>query len=144
MVNSILHITTAVAVASSELHFRTSRSSGPGGQNVNKVETRVELLFDVARSPSLNDEQKGLITAKLGTRVDADGVLHLSSQQSRSQWENKQLVIEKFVRVLRAALKVKRKRIKTSPTESSKQRRVQQKKMHGRKKKLRKVHDSDE
>ena len=141
---SHLHITSTVVIPLSELRFRTSRSSGPGGQNVNKVETRVELLFDVARSPSLNDEQKGLITAKLGTRVDADGVLHLSSQQSRSQWENKQGTIEKLVSLLREGLKVRKKRIRTAPTRSSNENRVHQKKKHSQKKKLRKVRLGDE
>ena len=123
----------------SELRFRTSRSSGPGGQNVNKLETRVELLFDVIHSPSFNDDQKVVLIAALGSRIDAEGVLHLSSQASRSQWENKQLVIERLVQVLRGALKVRKKRVKTAPSRASRARRVESKKKHSQKKKLRKV-----
>jgi len=143
-VASILQITASVRVPVSELHFRTSRSSGPGGQNVNKLETRVELLFDVARSPSFSDEQRHRILQNLASRIDGDGVLHISSQRSRSQWENKQGTIEKLVSLLREALKVRRKRIKTAPTRGSNETRVQRKKKHSQKKKLRKVHLGDE
>lgn len=141
---SLLQITASVRVPVSELHFRTSRSSGPGGQNVNKLETRVELLFDVARSPSFSDEQRHRILQNLASRIDGDGVLHISSQRSRSQWENKQGTIEKLVSLLREALKVRRKRIKTAPTRGSNETRVQRKKKHSQKKKLRKVHLGDE
>lgn len=142
--SSVLHITSSVQIPLSELRFRTSRSSGPGGQNVNKLETRVELVFDVAGSPSLSDDQKNVLFTHLASRVDARGVLHISSQKSRSQWENKQLVIEKLVSILHGALKVRRKRVKTSPTHSSKERRVQSKKKHGQKKTMRKVRLGDE
>jgi ribosome-associated protein len=140
----ILMVTSSVRLPVSELHFRTSRSSGPGGQNVNKLETRVELLFDVAQSPSFSDEQRERILLSLGSRIDGEGVLHISSQRSRSQWENKQGAIEKLVSLLREALKVRKKRIKTAPTRSSNETRVQLKKKHSQKKKLRKVHPGDE
>jgi len=143
-VSSVLHITSSVQIPLSELRFRTSRSSGPGGQNVNKLETRVELVFDVAGSPSLSEDQKNILLTLLASRIDARGVLHISSQKSRSQWENKQLVIEKLASLLQGALKVRRKRVKTSPTRSSKERRVQSKKKHGRKKTMRKVRLGDE
>jgi ribosome-associated protein len=143
-VNTVLQIIPSVEIPLSELRFRTSRSSGPGGQNVNKLETRVELMFDVIKSPSLSDDRRTRILATLGTRVDAKGTLHLSSQKSRSQWENKQLVIERFVSVLRSALRIGKKRIKTSPSVGSKERRVQAKKRHGQKKKMRKVNHDDE
>jgi ribosome-associated protein len=139
-----LHITSTVELPASELRFRTSRSSGPGGQNVNKLETRVELVFDVAHSASLTSEQRERILLNLGSRIDGEGVLHISSQRSRSQWENKQGTIEKLVSLLREALKVRKKRIKTAPTRSSNESRVQQKKKHSQKKKLRRVHIGDE
>ena len=142
--SSVLHITSSVQIPLSELRFRTSRSSGPGGQNVNKLETRVELVFDVASSPSLSEDQKNILFTHLASRIDARGVLHISSQKSRSQWENKQLVIEKLVSILHGALKVRRKRVKTSPTHSSKERRVQSKKKHSQKKTMRKVRLGDE
>jgi len=141
---SVLQITASVRVPVSELRFRTSRSSGPGGQNVNKLETRVELLFNVVRSPSFSDEQRQRILLNLASRIDGEGVLHISSQRSRSQWENKQATIEKLVSLLRDALKIRKKRIKTAPTRSSNENRVQQKKKHSQKKKLRNVHLGDE
>jgi ribosome-associated protein len=139
-----LHIAATVELPVAELRFRASRSSGPGGQNVNKLETRVELLFDVVHSPSLNNEQRDRVLRHLASRVDGEGVLHISSQRSRSQWENKQGTIEKLVSLLRDALKVRKKRIKTAPTRGSNETRVQRKKKHSQKKKLRKVHLGDE
>lgn len=141
---SALEITALVRVPVSELHFRTSRSSGPGGQNVNKLETRVELLFDVTSSRSFGSEQRERILLNLGSRIDGKGVLHISSQHSRSQWENKQRTIEKLVSLLRDALKVRKKRMKTAPTRSSNENRVQRKKKHSQKKKLRKVRIGDD
>jgi ribosome-associated protein len=142
--SSVLEITPLVGIRQSELHFRTSRSGGPGGQNVNKLETRVELLFDVPNSSSLTREQKERLLAELGSRLDVEGIFHIISQASRSQWENKQLVIEKFVLLLRAALRAKKKRVKSSPTRASRERRVQGKKKHGQKKLMRKVKVNDE
>jgi ribosome-associated protein len=143
-VAAVLQITASVRVPASELLFRTSRSSGPGGQNVNKLETRVELLFDVAHSPSFSDDQRERILLSLASRIDGEGVLHISSQRSRSQWENKQVTIEKLVSLLREALKIRKKRIKTAPTRGSNEIRVQRKKKHSQKKKMRKVHLGDE
>jgi ribosome-associated protein len=142
--STVLEITPAVSVRLSELHFKTSRSGGPGGQNVNKLETRVELVFNILDSRSLNEDQKRILLAHLSTRIDADGNLHISAQKSRSQWENKQLAIEKFVALLRTALHVRKKRVKTAPTASSRERRVQNKKRHSRKKSLRKVKIDDQ
>lgn len=133
----ILQVTSSVAIPLPELHFRTSRSSGPGGQNVNKLETKVELLFDVDRSPSLSDEQKDSLHRSLEGRIDDDGILHVSSQRSRSQWENKELAIEKFAALLRSALKPRKKRLATGATRASKERRLHSKKIHGQKKKTR-------
>lgn len=141
---SHLHITSTVAIPLSELHFRTSRSSGPGGQNVNKLETRVELLFDVLHSPSLTGDQQSIVMSNLKSKVGADGMLRIVSQGSRSQWKNKQEAIEKFVGVLRRALRAKKKRIKTTPTLASQEKRVREKKRISEKKIMRKVHREDE
>jgi ribosome-associated protein len=140
----ILQVTSSVTIPLAELHFRTSRSSGPGGQNVNKLETKVELLFDVDRSTSLSDEQKHSVHRALEGRIDDDGILHVSSQRSRSQWENKELAIEKFAALLRSALKPRKKRLATGATRASKERRLHSKKKHGQKKKTRALRLDDE
>jgi len=143
-VNKAIQITSTLSIPLSEVHFRTSRSSGPGGQNVNKLETKVELLFEVGRSPSLSDEQKHTVRRALEGRIDADGLLHVTSQRSRSQWENKELAIEKFAALLRSVLKPRKKRLATGATHASKERRLQSKKKHGQKKKRRALRLSDE
>ena len=138
-VNSKLVITSRLSIPMSEIEFRTSRSSGPGGQNVNKLETRVELLYDVERSSSLTDEQRDLLFSRLKSNIDKEGVLRVVSQESRSQWKNKQEAIEKFVRILQLALRRQKKRTKTSPTLVSKEKRIQEKKRTGEKEKMRRV-----
>ncbi|HQT90867.1 MAG TPA: alternative ribosome rescue aminoacyl-tRNA hydrolase ArfB [Candidatus Kryptobacter bacterium] len=130
-------IMPGVVVPASELEFRTSRSGGPGGQNVNKVESKVELLFDVSKSSSLSDAQRARLFSRLGNRIDTDGVLHLSSQVSRSQWENKEIVVSEFARLLKAALKPVKKRVKTRPSKTSREKRLKRKKIHSEKKKSR-------
>lgn len=101
-------------------------------------------MFDVTHSPSLSDDQKNIILSALASRIDSEGILHISSQKSRSQWENKQIVIEKLAVLLRSALRVRKKRVKTAPTRGSKERRVQAKKIHSKKKQMRKVDLSNE
>ena len=124
----MLVVTPQCAVRRSEIAFRTSRSGGPGGQHVNKVETRVELLFDVRRSPSLSDDQRERIVEKLSTRIDARGVIHVVASASRSQSENKERALETFVALLRDALKVRPVRKRTRPSASARERRLLQKK----------------
>ena len=136
-VNSKLVITSRLSIPMSEIEFRTSRSSGPGGQNVNKLETRVELLFDVARSSSLTDEQRDLLFSRLKSNIDKEGVLRVVSQESRSQWKNKQEAIEKFVQLLRDALKPRKIRRKTTATPLSREKRLMEKKRVSEKKSMR-------
>jgi ribosome-associated protein len=124
-----------------ELQFRTSRSGGKGGQNVNKVETRVELLFEPDRSTLLTDEQKELIRHKLSNRISADGILNISSEKARSQLQNKEIAIRKFYDLLEFALKVPRKRKKTRPHKGAVEKRLQSKKRHAEKKSMRKGWD---
>jgi len=135
--SSFIEISDTVRISLSELEFRSSRSGGPGGQNVNKLETRIELLFDVARSPSLTDEQRNVLKSNLRSKLDTDGVLRVVSQESRSQWQNKRLAVEKFVLLLRKALKSQRKRVATKPSRSAKEKRLKLKKIRGERKKLR-------
>jgi ribosome-associated protein len=130
-------INTTVTIPDGELEFAFSRSGGPGGQNVNKVSTRVELTFNVGAATSLSSEEKSRVFAKLHSRIDSSGVLHVASQESRSQWKNRELVVEKFATLLRAALVVHKKRHATKPSRTSKENRVKAKKTHSAKKKLR-------
>lgn len=118
----------------SELEFNFSKSSGPGGQHVNKVNTKVGLRFDIFGSKILNEEQKELLLEKLSNKLTKDGVLVLSSQEARSQLLNKELVIEKLDKLLQLAFTVKKKRRPTKPTKASNRKRLDSKKHHAQKK----------
>ena len=125
------------SLLSSELVFQMSRSSGPGGQNVNKVNTKVTLRFDVTHSAILNEEEKAVITAKLATKMTEEGVLMLSAQDKRSQLQNKEAVLEKLDALLAKAFEKKKARRATKPTKSSVKNRMDKKKRDSEKKKWR-------
>jgi ribosome-associated protein len=121
-----------------EIKFTYSRSSGKGGQNVNKVETKVELYFDIKNSVLLNDDEKSLLNRKLANRIDSYGILHITSQTERTQLGNKKKVTERFIKIIRNALKKEKIRLSTKPTKSSKEKRIIAKKKLSEKKKVRK------
>ena len=121
-----------------ELEFTTSRSSGPGGQNVNKVNSKVILRWNVLHSSLITDEQKVLLLNKLSTQLTREGELILTAQESRSQLQNKEAVIEKLNALLRKAFTKPKARKATRPTKSSKVKRVDNKKRHAEKKQWRK------
>jgi ribosome-associated protein len=124
-------------VVLAELTYRTSRSSGAGGQHVNKTETKVEVLFDVNGSSGLNDEEKSLVYQKLGARINDAGILAITSQKERSQLANKEIVVDKLRSLLERALVPTVKRVKTRPTRQSVEDRLQEKKIQSEKKALR-------
>ena len=138
-----IRVTPQLLIPRSEISFRSSRSGGPGGQNVNKVESRVELIFDVTNSPSLTDQQRSSISAALKNRMDSNGILHLTSQRSRSQWENREIVVAEFSRLLKVAVKPGKKRIHTHPTKAGREKRLKQKKVISEKKRTRRIFEAD-
>lgn len=125
-------------ITESELSFATSRSSGPGGQNVNKVSTKVELRFNIYRSTSLSETEKEKISSRLKNKITLKGDLLIISQSARTQLLNKQKAIEKFYKLICSALKEKRERKATSPTHASSVERLEKKKKRGSLKQLRK------
>jgi ribosome-associated protein len=127
-----------------ELHFEQewiitmSRSSGPGGQHVNKVSTKVELRFNIPGSELLNEDQKDVLLNKLKNKITQTGDLIIVSQSTRSQMKNRESAIEKFITTLENALKPKKKRKPTRPTKASQKKRLEEKKKTSEKKDLRK------
>lgn len=119
-----------------ELTFRFSRSQGSGGQHVNKVETQVELRFDIPASAQLSDSEKSLLLSALENRLTKEGVLILTNQSTRSQKRNKELVIQQFYDLLRTALQPKKKR-RYRPLMPDRQKRLEAKKRRAEKKKFR-------
>lgn len=111
-----------------ELEISFSRSSGPGGQNVNKVNSKVQLNFNIFNSLILNDLNKSILSIKLSSKLSENGNLSLMSQTSRSQLENKEIVIKKFYALINKALKPVKKRFKTKPTYASTEKRLKAKK----------------
>ncbi|OFZ01325.1 MAG: hypothetical protein A3K10_02730 [Bacteroidetes bacterium RIFCSPLOWO2_12_FULL_31_6] len=102
-----------------EVKYRTSRSGGAGGQNVNKVSSKVELIFDVEKSLQFTEEQKDIIFLKLANRIDNERLLHLQCDETRSQFKNKEIVFERFLNLIKAALKPIKKRKPSKPSKSS-------------------------
>ena len=129
-------ILTASTIAN-ELEFATSRSSGPGGQNVNKVNTKVTLRWNIKNSTQLAPEEKELLLQKLASRLTTDGTLLIVSQDKRSQLQNKEEALLKLENLLKQAFAKKKKRKPSKPSKSSVQNRLDKKKKHSDKKKWR-------
>jgi len=126
--SSSVKITEKLSIPISELMFTACRSSGPGGQNVNKVNTRVTLWFDVVNSPGLSTRQKEMIRDHLPTRMNKEGVLRVVSQKYRSQAQNRNTTIERFVSLLHEALKEELPRKKMKVPYAARRRRLKEKK----------------
>jgi ribosome-associated protein len=123
-----IEIKEGLEISESELELLASRSSGPGGQHVNKTSTRIMLRFDVVHSPSLSDDARARILARLKTRISGEGILQVISQKHRSQDANRREAVERFVELLRAALAERRPRRPTRATRQSQEKRIGAKK----------------
>jgi len=124
-------ISDTLVIPADELHLHFVRSSGPGGQHVNRSATQVELLWDVAGSPSLSDEQRALILARLRHYIDQDGILHLTAQSTRSQWQNRTEVLMRFRELLARSQRLAPQRLATRPSHAAKRRRLEAKRRRG-------------
>lgn len=129
-----LAISDTVTIPLSEVAFRFSPSSGPGGQHANRAHTRATLLFDVAGSPSLDEATRERLLTALETRLSREGVLRVTAQDSRSQKQNRELALARFVALLAEALAEQPPRIETRPSAAARETRVTEKKRHGRRK----------
>jgi ribosome-associated protein len=120
-----------------ELSFRTSRSSGKGGQNVNKVSTKVSLIFEIEKSSVLNGNLKKIILEKLKSHINSKGLLQITVSKERYQHVNKSIAVKKFLKLIEKALEPETERIKTNPTRASKEKRLHNKANISVKKRLR-------
>lgn len=132
-----LRINPDLAIPAEELGFTTSRSSGPGGQHVNKTSTRVTLLFDLMGSASLSAYQKSRIADHLGSRINAEGQLRVTAGRERSQLANRQAAVARFVQLLQKALEEEPARVATKPTRAARERRLTSKHHRSRRKRER-------
>jgi ribosome-associated protein len=140
----MIRVTDSISIDDSELTEDFVRSSGPGGQNVNKLSTAVQLRFNVRRSPSLPNDVALRLMRLAGSRLTKDGVLIISAQSHRTQERNRQDARDRLIELIRQAAVVPVKRRKTKPTKASKERRIESKKRRGNIKGLRNTKPSFE
>jgi ribosome-associated protein len=133
----MIRITNQLSIPEDELSYTASRSSGPGGQHVNKVSTRVTLRFDLVNSPNLSPEQKNLLQERLPTRISKQGILRVVSQKTRSQATNRKLALERFVELLQQSLEPRSERKPGKIPSTAKEKRIASKKHRGHLKKER-------
>ncbi|MFL5509465.1 MAG: alternative ribosome rescue aminoacyl-tRNA hydrolase ArfB [Gemmatimonadaceae bacterium] len=129
-----LEVNPSLSIPRGELDVRVSRSSGAGGQHVNKTSSRVEIFWNIERSPVLNEEQRGRLRTKLSSRLTSDGSVRVVASDMRSQSRNRGLAEERLADLIRRALTVPKKRRPTKPSKASKEARLESKKRHSTKK----------
>ena len=132
-----LHRIIKSSMLEKELVYSASRSDGPGGQNVNKVNSKVTLRFDVKNSQVLTEDEKSIVFKRLGSRLSKERILILTAQESRSQMQNKEAVMLKLEKILAKAFEKKKVRKATKPSKNAVQDRIKKKKQVGEKKKWR-------
>jgi ribosome-associated protein len=128
---SMIRITSQLAIDENEIELQFIRASGPGGQNVNKVSTAVQLRFDVAHSPSLPEDVRARLMKLAGNRLTNEGELLIEAKRHRTQERNRQDAIQRLVELIRHATEKPKPRIATKPTKASKKRRLETKKQRG-------------
>ena len=131
---NVLAVNASLSIPRSELDVRVSRSSGAGGQHVNKTSSRVEIFWNVRESRSISEEQRELILSRLEPRLSGDGSIRVVASDMRSQSRNRELAEERLAELVKRALVVRRKRKPTKPTRAAKEARLESKKRHSRKK----------
>ena len=124
-----------------EFEFQMSRSSGPGGQNVNKVNSKVTLVFNIRGSVVLSEEEKSELLVKLANKLDSEGNLQIQSQEKRSQLQNKEIAIAKFYEVISKAFQKRKIRKASKPSKSAVEQRLKEKKVQSEKKRIRRGGD---
>ena len=133
----VLEVAPGVVIPRWELEVRATRSGGAGGQHVNTSSTRIELLWNVARSPAIDDEARARITTRLSTRIDGEGWLRVVSSARRSQQQNREAAEARLVELVRGALVVPKRRRPTRPTRASQERRIAEKRKRSDTKRMR-------
>jgi ribosome-associated protein len=133
----MIHITQSISISESEIEERFVRSSGPGGQNVNKVATGVQLRFDAAHSPALSESMRLRLAALAGGRMTQEGILILDARRFRTQEQNRRDAMDRLIELLRMALQKPKRRYATKPSLASKGRRLESKRRKSMTKRIR-------